>query len=119
MLGFGILRLLTKREALLRPIELRRDEQVHVHAFVVAPVDAVGELRVFLDARPRAAPERLVLGVEGLPDAWREREVVLRGANVRTDGADAVIQQEALVVVEVFRAAVPSRKDAGDSLSML
>src|SRR5262249_1312141 len=89
-------------------IELRRDEQIYVDADVIVPIDAVRELRVLLDARPGAAPERVVLGVERLPYAGCEGEVILRGADVGTDRADAVVQQQALVIVEILCARSPA-----------
>ncbi len=63
------------------------------------PVDAVRELGVLLDAGAGAAPEGFIVGVEVLPGAGGEREVILRVAGFGLDGAHAAVEEGALVVV--------------------
>ena len=70
-------------------------------------VDAVGELRVLFDAGARAAPEAVVLGVVDLPAAGVERKEVHGSAGRRLDGPQAVVEECALVVVEVARVRGP------------
>src|SRR4029079_7105544 len=100
---FGESGFLAELETFLHPIELGGDEQVYVQAVAVAPVDAVVELRVLFDPRSGAAPEGLVFGAEGLPVSGCQREIVLRVSDLRADRSDAVIEQQALIVVEVAR----------------
>src|SRR5206468_10995228 len=92
---------LPQLESLLAPIDLRRNEQIHEQPRVVMPVDTVAQLRVLFDTGASAAPERLIFSVECLPHAGCQREVVLRGAGARMDGADTMVQQQPLVVIEV------------------
>src|SRR5579885_770849 len=104
---FGIIRLLPKDKALLRPVQLRRDKQIDKHPFVVAPVNAVIQFRILFNASTCATPEGLILGVESLPHAWRKRKIVLRVSDAGPDRADAMIEQRSLVVIKVSRPRIP------------
>src|SRR5262249_28129981 len=87
--------LLTERKAFFLPVEFGGDEEVDVYAIGIAPVDAVVELGILLDAGAGAAPERLVLGGERLPDPGSKAEIVLRGSDLRADGPDAMVEKKA------------------------
>src|ERR1019366_3893752 len=105
---FGELGVLPQTESLLGPVEFRRNEQVDEDAFLVAPVNAVVELGVFFHAAAGAAPEGFVLGVESLPRARRERDVILRVAGLGLDGAQTHVQQAPLIVVEIAGVSAPT-----------
>ena len=62
---------LANLEALFRPRQFRRNEEVDEQSLPVAPIDAVVELGILFDPRTGAAPERLIFGVKRFPDAWR------------------------------------------------
>src|SRR5439155_21367270 len=65
-------------------------------------------------AGARAAPEGVVLGVKGLPRAGRERQVILRVTLLRQDRADAVIDEGALIIIEITRVAGPAVEMPGE-----
>src|SRR5271169_2252247 len=51
--------LLMKSNSLPLPVELRRDEEVDVHAVGIMEINCVGEFCELFRSRPGAAPERL------------------------------------------------------------
>ena len=61
---------------LLRPLELRRRRTGSRRCRQRRASRCCRQLGEFLDSRAGAAPERLILGVEGLPHARRQRQVV-------------------------------------------
>src|SRR5579872_2451780 len=67
------------------------------------PIDGIGELGILLYTRAGAAPERIILGVEGFPGARSERKIILRVSGLRLDGAEAHVEHRAFVVVEIAR----------------
>src|SRR5262245_53632048 len=78
------------------------------------PIDAIGQFGVFFDATAGAAPEVVVLIVEGLPRAGSEGQVVLRVAFIRQDRAQPVIEHQELVVIEMARVGSPTVKVPGE-----
>ena len=76
-------------------------------------VDAVGELCVFLDARARAAPERVERRSVQLPVARRQREVVHQAPVVWMLGAEPAVEERAFVVVRVSSRRPSMRRDGG------
>src|SRR5262249_51920606 len=73
----GVPCFLSQFEPFLLPVEFRGDEQIHVQAGVVAPIDAVVELGKLLRAASGAAPESSVFRVKGLPHSGRQGQIVL------------------------------------------
>src|SRR6185369_9820732 len=84
-----------------------------IEPLLIAPVNAVVQLRILLNSRARATPECLIFRIEGLPGARRQREVILRVSNFRPDRADAMIEQRALIVIKQGGRWIPAIKLSG------
>src|SRR6185312_16965212 len=72
-------------------------------------IDGVGELVVFLGCRAVATPESVGLAAIDAPGARRQREEILVHA-VGADGAEAVIEEVALVIVDIAGVGLPAEK---------
>src|SRR5262249_42021843 len=79
-----------------------------IESLLVPPVNAVVQLGVLLNSRTRATPEGLVFGIEGLPGARGQREIVLRVSNLRPNRADAMIEQQTLIVIKQRGRGIPA-----------
>src|ERR1700722_8441071 len=77
-------------------------------------VDAVVQLRKLFHSRTGAAPERVILGIEGLPRAGSDRKIVLGVSRGEFDGAEPMIVEGPLVVVEVARIRGPAIQMPGE-----
>src|SRR5262249_51398607 len=104
----GVFGFLAKLELLFGPIQLRRYEQIDIEPLRISPVDAVVELGILFDSRSRTAPEGLILCIERLPRTGCEGQVVLRVASLRLDRPDSMIQEGALIVIEVGGVGIPT-----------
>jgi len=100
--------------SLVRPAEGRGDELAHRQAVVVVEVDAVGEARPGLHARPVAAPEGIERQAEHPPVPRRLRDVVLELPRLRPLGSEDAVEEGALHELRVLRLTREAQKLAGE-----